>query len=400
MECFICHSTENVVCSFPSTTAVLVKWRQILNIDSNINLRNKRLCVKHFEQKFHHILMDPSAKRGRFIFPIGPNSGNLNKNDEIGESFYEVSETSGETNKKSTESEIEKTDKKQINYKILLEIKDDEINDLKKKLINLQIENKKLKQELVEATKLSFCVNRVLQSKDTLSDGAKIFVKVLLRPTTNKYGDDEKSFFQNIYFKNPGAYKFLSKMIGSGIPSSRTLIRWQLFKNFNTGIIPEIMSYLKIKCKELTEQERNVVLICDEMDGKKGLCYDSARDMMIGYEDILERSPKLAKKFMVFMLRGFTEKLGNVVIASFATEKGVDGRQLSILIPYIIRELKLIGYNVIVTNFDQSGPNRRAFSLLGVTTESPYFFVDSLKIFAMFDIPHLFKSVSIFISII
>lgn len=58
----------------------------------------------------------------------------------------------------------------------------------------------------------------------------------------------------------------------------------------------------------------------------------------------------------------------------------------------MIRLLKSIGYSVAIINSDQSSVNRKAFSVLGVTVEQPYFFVDDIKVVALFDVPHLFKS--------
>lgn len=97
------------------------------------------------------------------------------------------------------------------------------------------------------------------------------------------------------------------------------------------------------------------------MDGKRGLRYCSSRDELVGYVYLCEKKPVLAKNFLLFMIRGLNDILGNVVIASYATQKGVTGNELAIMIPYIIRELKAIGYNMCFTNQDQSGVNRKAF---------------------------------------
>lgn len=61
----------------------------------------------------------------------------------------------------------------------------------------------------------------------------------------------------------------------------------------------------------------------------------------------------------------------------------------------MIRLLMSIGYKVKVVNADQSGVNRKAFSILGVTVHEPFFYVDDIKVYALFDVPHLFKSVSV-----
>lgn len=62
------------------------------------------------------------------------------------------------------------------------------------------------------------------------------------------------------------------------------------------------------------------------------------------------------------------------------------------MLPQLIRLLRNINYNVVATNFDQSAVNRKCYSLLGVNTETPYFLVDDVKVWALFDVPHLIKS--------
>lgn len=69
------------------------------------------------------------------------------------------------------------------------------------------------------------------------------------------------------------------------------------------------------------------------------------------------------------------------------------GDQLSILIPFLIRQLRSTGYKVLVVNSDQAAVNRKAFSLLGLTIDNPFFYVDDDKVWGMHDIPHLMKSV-------
>lgn len=62
------------------------------------------------------------------------------------------------------------------------------------------------------------------------------------------------------------------------------------------------------------------------------------------------------------------------------------------MLPIVIRMLKDIGYQVVFSCMDQSGVNRKAYTILGVTDTQPFFFVDDVKVFAIFDVPHLFKS--------
>lgn len=321
MECFICKSKENIVTGFPRNKPELEKWKSILNISDKTTLQTKKLCIQHFDKKYHATLLDPNSVRSRYIFPIPYNE---NKSHEA------VGPTSPETNKRSFDcvdlpcTSSEK--KKPVNYELILQIKNDEINELKAKVKELTSQNSKLKTQLESAISLKSSVSRALESANNLCPVSKTLINLLVTGKKGHiYSADEKSFCQNFYYKYPGAFKYLRNILGSGLPSPRTLIHWQSMKQFNIGIIKEVMCHLKTIGESLTDEEKEVTLILDEMDGKRGLRYCKTRDMLVGYEHLLERSNKLAKKFLVFMIRGLNQKLGNFVFATFATEKGING---------------------------------------------------------------------------
>lgn len=318
MKCFICKSEENLVSGFPRNKTTLKEWKKILNIGDKSALQDKKLCIKHFDTKFHKILLDKNSIRGRYIFPLP----------------YNESETAG-TSTESCKRPLECLDKspesnqnkKRVNYELIIKIKDAEIVELKNQVRELQSQNLTLKKQLDKAESLPSTIKRALEVSSKLCNSSKILVNLLLTGKKGHiYSEEEKLFCQNFYFKHPSAFKFLKNILGPGLPSPRTLIRWQSFKQFNVGIIKEIMCHLKSISGQLTDEEREVTLILDEMDGKRGLRYCKTRDMVIGYEHLLERTQKLAKKFLAFMIRGLNPKLGNFVFASFATEKGVTGK--------------------------------------------------------------------------
>lgn len=62
------------------------------------------------------------------------------------------------------------------------------------------------------------------------------------------------------------------------------------------------------------------------------------------------------------------------------------------LLPMMIRILRDSNYDVLATVMDQSAVNRKSYSLLGATVEKPFFFVDEIQVFALFDYPYLRKS--------
>lgn len=68
------------------------------------------------------------------------------------------------------------------------------------------------------------------------------------------------------------------------------------------------------------------------------------------------------------------------------------GEQLATIITKLIRLLRDIGYNIVIVNGDQSAVNRKCYNLLGASETNPYFHVDDSKVYAIFDLPHLIKS--------
>lgn len=218
-------------------------------------------------------------------------------------------------------------------------------------------------------------------STNTLTSSAKVLVHFLLLPNKQRaYTPEQKAFCKNLYYKYPSAYNHLREMLGKGLPLNRTIARWENSAPLHVGLIPAVMTHLQNAAIDSEEIDREVALIFDEMDGKKGLRYCESRDIIVGFEEVQGVKPKVAKKFAAFMIRGINGKLGNVLLATFATENGLTGHSLSKLIPFIISKVKTIGYRVLVVNCDQAGVNRRAFTLLNVSADVPYFYVDGVKV--------------------
>ena len=96
--------------------------------------------------------------------------------------------------------------------------------------------------------------------------------------------------------------------------------------------------------------------------------------------------------------RSTTNLLSPISPVSFYFSGGaVSGPELKIITINTIRKLISIGVKVRFIVCDQGPTNQYLFRLLGVTIEKPYFDLDlepdnSIRIFALFDTPHLFKA--------
>lgn len=143
------------------------------------------------------------------------------------------------------------------------------------------------------------------------------------------------------------------------------------------------MEHLRKKANSLTSENRIAILLFDEMHIQKDLDYDGKKDIIQGYEDDGKtRQPQLAKYILVFMVRGLFCQY-QYFTSYYASAKGLTEKDL----------VDLIVNNISVC--DQGSNNKKAYKVLGVTVEKPYFYLkDELtEIFAIFDKQHLIKSI-------
>ncbi|CAI6377598.1 unnamed protein product [Macrosiphum euphorbiae] len=160
------------------------------------------------------------------------------------------------------------------------------------------------------------------------------------------------------------------------------------------GFVTEYNSQLTLMSKVMTEQEKKYVVLIDEMSIKTCLEYNKSLDFIEGYEDLghLGRSEKSAKLVLVVTIHGLYNKW-KLPFAYFISSTGVTGDQMANIARNSIVKLCEIEFSPSIITCDQGTSNRKMFSLLGGTPENPYTVINSKKIFLMYDIPHLMKSV-------
>ncbi|XP_063373946.1 uncharacterized protein LOC134661705 [Cydia amplana] len=164
------------------------------------------------------------------------------------------------------------------------------------------------------------------------------------------------------------------------------------------GIDISVMAHLKKKAEILTAQNKICVLLFDEIALKKRLIYNGATDEVDGFEDLGgqgERSEKIANHALVLMLQGIHKKIKQP-IAHYFVKGTITTQKLVIIIKTAIRAVTETGYKVLATVCDQGPTNVGAINLLkklsGEPVGSNYFLVDDEKVFIIYDVPHLFKS--------
>lgn len=261
-----------------------------------------------------------------------------------------------------------------------------------KKIKNYQKRLSSLKQS-VKKSKVT--IYTILPFLTFLSTVAKMLVLMQIRGNSKRrlWDKNEREFAISFFYKSPSAYKFLRSK-GVILPAPSTIRGWIGQNMFKTGIDEGILKHLGMKCSSLKERDKKCIVAFDEMSIKDFLEYNKKLDIVEGFEDLgpLGRAPKNATQALVFCIKGIYSSW-KIPISYFFSCGSVKKTNLKDLIQYNLKTLIKIGYIPKAIVCDQGSNNRGALNLLGVTKDRPYFILDNFKIFAVFDVPHLFKSV-------
>ena len=147
-----------------------------------------------------------------------------------------------------------------------------------------------------------------------------------------------------------------------------------------------------MKTAKMSAQDKLVVLVIDEMSIRQGLSYDQGRDIIEGVAEGKARTNSLASHAIVFMVRGLAHKWKQP-LGYYLSNGPMKGREMKPLLLSCIDHLQAIGLTVLVVISDQGSNNLNLFGTeLGVSPEKPFFTHGSMKVFVLYDPPHLLKS--------
>lgn len=275
-----------------------------------------------------------------------------------------------------------------------------------KKKLKLRLARKNLKLKRISSHVSKLKSNKVsLKISAPLENQIKNFQfpskasEVMCLNQFKKTGDrkiwspDAKKLALDIFHSSPSGYKAMlaNKIVN---PSISTVRRWIGKFSCPPGFNSSIFEGLEKKFKDESEVIKYCALLLDEMSIKECLEYDKNRDFIEGFEDLgeLGRKNQVANHVLVLMARGIYGKW-KTPIAYFLSKGGVRRKNLSAIIKQCLQELFAVGLVPKAVVCDQGSNNRGAFKDLGVTLDSPFFHLNQKKIVAIYDIPHLFKSI-------
>ncbi|XP_045463307.1 uncharacterized protein LOC123672980 [Harmonia axyridis] len=211
-----------------------------------------------------------------------------------------------------------------------------------------------------------------------------------------RFSVDEKILALALYKSSPKGYRLLSKMFA--LPTGATLRRLLLKLEFKPGVNAHIMEHLKKVVYKMNAKERFCALIFDEMSVQTFISYSPYKDEIVGFEDYGdEKKAVIADHANVFFIKGLYKSYKQPLAFTFS-RGAINSYKLKFLIKLLVKELELIGLDVVVTICDQGTTNTKAVQMLlqegrqeHVNHDHFGFFVDNKEIVPLFDTPHLIK---------
>lgn len=268
----------------------------------------------------------------------------------------------------------------------------------KKLLMSKRVTICKLKKNLI-SSKMQNKHNKSVIFMNLLkfpSQNSKTFVRMQIsrhNKSTKPCLQKEQQFSLSLFYKSPSAYKFVRNSKKITLPSLTTIKRWIGSSNFRPGFNTALFKQLKLKSDSMTEQEKHCTLVFDELKIKNFLEYSKYLDLVEGYEDLglKGRTNKLAGQAMVFLIRELYSSW-KMPISYFLPATSVKHLVLSESLVEAVTRLFKCEFIVKALICDQGANNVAAYKDLKIIKEEPYFLVENRKVFALFDVPHLFKN--------
>lgn len=281
-------------------------------------------------------------------------------------------------------------------YRKIVNDRDNSIVKLKKTIQKLRIRSIfhiKRNRQLKISFKMKLILNNYINKLKNINENSKTLAKILLNKKS-RFCETEKNLIQNIFYKSPGTYRFMRNTLQIHLPSKSSIKSWTKIKFIEPGLNAEILNHLKTKIKNMSENSKVVVFLFDEMSIRKDPCYNTKRDCIDGVEDVDGiRQQEFATEAHFFMIRGLYENY-KYACGYNLSKNNLKGENLKTILIKYINELTRIGFKIIATVCDQCSTNRNTYDLLGVSKNEPFFYdMNGNKIYALFDMPHLIKSI-------
>lgn len=283
--------------------------------------------------------------------------------------------------------------KKKLEYDSPRKIKLKQKIETKSKLIHNKNNHILKLKKSISKYKTRHNLNNLMSAFKFPSCNSRAMVTMQLKNKRRTWTNNEKKLSLNLFYKSPTAYNFL-RLQKVNLPAPSTIRRWIGQTKFLPGINNIFFSHIEKKFQHKSYKEKACTVCFDEMYIKEFLEYSKDYDFIEGFQDLgtYGRINKSANCVLVFMARGIYTQW-KFPIAYYLAHSGVNKNILKELIIDIVKKIFDVGLCPKLIVCDQSTSNQSALKLLNISEENPFFFVNGHKIFTLYDVPHLLKSV-------
>lgn len=182
------------------------------------------------------------------------------------------------------------------------------------------------------------------------------------------------------------------------LPSIRTLTRHLEHIKFNSGILSEVIERLEIKVKAMKEEERDCVLLLDEMSITSKTEYDTSSGSFVG-DVTLPGHKGPATHALVLMVAGINSRWKQTV-GYYFTGNSINGSILKNIVSALITSLEKISLKVHCVTSDMGAANQamwKAFDIKctrnEVVNQIEHPADPTRKLYFMPDVPHVYKNI-------
>ncbi|XP_050060677.1 uncharacterized protein LOC126551448 isoform X2 [Aphis gossypii] len=275
------------------------------------------------------------------------------------------------------------------------------------KITCLQNHLKNIKDKMKKITHCN--LDKVLQNSDIPNCQSELIHEIfkaakLKNPKNRKYSENWLLLCMLFQIRSPSGYKFLRDQNILPLPCVNTIRKHLLAVEIGCGFDNNFFKLLKKKFDLKSEQQKQGVIVLDEIFLRENICVNSRTLTYMGLEDFGEElnntnSSQKANHALVLMWQSLADNFVQpiAVFASHGTVKGVDLAKL------VIRAILLMenaGGQVVGLTSDGATTNRTMWNLLGICPNSENFknyfenpYDSSRKVFVFSDTPHLLKTI-------
>lgn len=260
---------------------------------------------------------------------------------------------------------------------------------------NLFKKNKAQRAQIGRLRAKSKHLQQATKTNDFRTEVSKTLALMQLRKKNDKkkWTREEKNLCLSLFYKSPATYSFLRRQ-GVVLAAPSTIRMWLAKSNCLPGLCPDVYDKIQKRFENASLKEKACVICFDEMSIMSNLEYSKKYDFIEGFEDLggNHRSNKVAKYALVFLVRGLYGRW-KLPVAYFLSNSNVKAENLQLLLKAVINKLFEHGVLPKVVVCDQATTNQKVYKKLGVSNQTPFFFCNDRKLFALFDVPHLIKNI-------